>query len=124
MAMAGDVEVVRADNPSPMTGSGTNSYLLHGPDGAVVIDPGPALPAHLAALLAALGGAFLSTASTGLFLDNMTAGRGYIALAALIFAKWRPVPVMPPPRRGGVARPALVLRPADAPGTVCVVALV
>lgn len=57
MAMAGDVGVVRADNPSPMTGSGTNSYLLHGPDGAVVIDPGPALPAHLAALLAALGGA-------------------------------------------------------------------
>ena len=40
-----------AANPSPMTGSGTNSYVLHGPDACVVIDPGPALPAHLAAIL-------------------------------------------------------------------------
>ncbi|MES2433747.1 MAG: MBL fold metallo-hydrolase [Pseudomonadota bacterium] len=38
-----------------MTGTGTNTYVLHGPDGAVVIDPGPALPAHLAAVLAAVG---------------------------------------------------------------------
>lgn len=37
--------------------------------------------------LAGLGGAFLSTASTGLFLDNMTAGRGYIALAILILGR-------------------------------------
>ncbi len=51
---------LRADNPSPMTGTGTNSYLLHGPQGAVVIDPGPDLPAHLAAILAALGGAPLA----------------------------------------------------------------
>ena len=48
---------IRADNPSPMTGSGTNSYVLHGATGAVVIDPGPALPAHLAAIRAALRGA-------------------------------------------------------------------
>ncbi|OYU37599.1 MAG: MBL fold metallo-hydrolase [Pseudorhodobacter sp. PARRP1] len=57
MQAAEGVWQIRADNPGPMTGSGTNSYVLHGPEGAVVIDPGPALPAHLAALRAALRGA-------------------------------------------------------------------
>lgn len=38
-----------------------------------------------------LGGAAL-VADTGIFTDNMTAGRGYIALAALILAGWRPLP--------------------------------
>ena len=41
---------LRAANPSPMTGSGTNTYVLQGATGCVVIDPGPALPAHLAAM--------------------------------------------------------------------------
>jgi len=44
---------VRADNPSPLTGSGTNTWLV-GEGAVTVIDPGPALPAHLEAILAAL----------------------------------------------------------------------
>jgi glyoxylase-like metal-dependent hydrolase (beta-lactamase superfamily II) len=39
--------LVRADNPGPMTLEGTNSWVLHGTAGVVVVDPGPDLPGHL-----------------------------------------------------------------------------
>lgn len=45
-------------------------------------------------LLCGLAGAYLSTAQAAGFGKEMTAGRGYIALAALIFAKWRPIHAM------------------------------
>jgi simple sugar transport system permease protein len=41
-------------------------------------------------LLTGLAGAYLATGLAAGFTKDMTAGRGFIALAALIFAKWRP----------------------------------
>lgn len=46
---------VTANNPSPFTFHGTNSYIV-GKDTLAVIDPGPEDEAHLAALLKAIGG--------------------------------------------------------------------
>jgi general nucleoside transport system permease protein len=42
-------------------------------------------------LMAGIGGAYLSLAYTQLWVDNMTAGRGWIALAMVIFGGWDPV---------------------------------
>ncbi|MEQ5826818.1 ABC transporter permease [Sulfitobacter sp. NFXS29] len=44
----------------------------------------------IAGLLCGVAGAYLSTALQAGFVKDMSAGRGFIALAALIFAKWRP----------------------------------
>ena len=48
----------------------------------------------ITAVLVGIGGAYLSIAQSAGFNNNMSAGRGYIALAALIFAKWRPGPAL------------------------------
>ena len=45
-------------------------------------------------ILCGMAGAYLSTAQAAAFGREMAAGRGYIALAALIFANWRPVHAM------------------------------
>ncbi|WP_246022515.1 MBL fold metallo-hydrolase [Pararhodobacter zhoushanensis] len=47
------LRLVLAPNPSPMTERGTNTYLL-GEGAVTVIDPGPADPAHMAAIMGAL----------------------------------------------------------------------
>jgi simple sugar transport system permease protein len=41
-------------------------------------------------LMAGLAGAFLSLSYTPLWIENMTAGRGWISLALVVFATWRP----------------------------------
>jgi simple sugar transport system permease protein len=45
-------------------------------------------------ILTGIAGAYLSMVQNGGFVKDMTAGKGYIALAALIFAKWKPVNAM------------------------------
>ena len=45
-------------------------------------------------VLCGIAGAYLSIAQNVGFIRDMTAGKGYLALAALIFGKWRPVPAL------------------------------
>ena len=45
-------------------------------------------------VMAGLGGAYLSLAYTPMWIEQMTAGRGWIALALVVFAAWRPLRVL------------------------------
>jgi simple sugar transport system permease protein len=45
-------------------------------------------------LLCGLAGSYLTLAQNAAFSPNMTSGRGFIALAAMIFGKWKPLPTM------------------------------
>ncbi|WLQ15347.1 ABC transporter permease [Hahella aquimaris] len=47
-----------------------------------------------AGILCGFAGAYISSAQNAQFVRDMTAGQGFIALAALIFGKWRPLPVL------------------------------
>lgn len=48
----------------------------------------------LGSMMAGLAGAYLTIAQTHIFADNLTAGRGFIAVALVYFGKWKPMGIM------------------------------
>ena len=57
VALPPGIQLVRALNPGPMTLEGTNTWVLHGSDGVLVVDPGPLDEDHLQAVARACIGA-------------------------------------------------------------------
>ena len=88
------VRRITAPNPGFMTGPGTNTYLLGGGGDIAVIDPGPAIDAHIEAVLAAAGARIRWIFVTHTHLDHSPA-------AALLQAKTGAELLgMPPPPFG------------------------
>jgi glyoxylase-like metal-dependent hydrolase (beta-lactamase superfamily II) len=71
---APNIQLIRAPNPGPMTLDGTNTWLIIDADqGAVVVDPGPAIQSHLDAVLAACGSRLAMIVLTHRHLDHAEA---------------------------------------------------
>lgn len=77
--------LVRADNPSPMTLEGTNTYVLTAGSGNVVVDPGPLLDEHLQAV-AALGPVSATLLTHGHLDHSEAAGRFHEMTGAPVLA--------------------------------------
>jgi ABC-type uncharacterized transport system permease subunit len=76
----------------------TVRYVGENPRGADALGTRVFLTRYLCVIasgvLAALGGSILTLGQTHLFQQNLTAGRGYVALAAVIFGRWNPYGIL------------------------------
>jgi glyoxylase-like metal-dependent hydrolase (beta-lactamase superfamily II) len=71
---APNIQLIRAPNPGPMTLDGTNTWLITDADqGALVVDPGPAIQSHVDAVLAACGSRLVTIVLTHRHLDHAEA---------------------------------------------------
>ncbi|HEY2554379.1 MAG TPA: MBL fold metallo-hydrolase [Candidatus Cybelea sp.] len=117
------VTLVRAPNPSPMTLSGTNSYLLDcGENTALVIDPGPPLQRHVDALIEAASARNATIRHIVLTHGHPDHSAGTAKLAAMTGAVIHAHPAcriahdVDLPLEGELSVNSLQLRTIDAPG--------
>jgi glyoxylase-like metal-dependent hydrolase (beta-lactamase superfamily II) len=94
--VAPGVRRVLAPNPGPMTGPGTNTYLVGGPVPAV-IDPGPDDPAHFDAVMAAAGGDLSAVLVTHTHLDHSPLARRLREATGAPVVAYGPAPSQPTP---------------------------
>jgi glyoxylase-like metal-dependent hydrolase (beta-lactamase superfamily II) len=65
------IQLIRAPNPGPMTLDGTNTWVLTDPEeGALVVDPGPAIEGHIAAIVTACAPRLVMIVLTHRHLDH------------------------------------------------------
>jgi glyoxylase-like metal-dependent hydrolase (beta-lactamase superfamily II)/8-oxo-dGTP pyrophosphatase MutT (NUDIX family) len=90
-----DAHVTRiiAPNPGMMTGPGTNTYLIGG-EQLAVIDPGPAIDSHIAAVLAAGAGRIRLVLCTHTHMDHSPAAQAIKAATGAVVIG-RPAPAQP-----------------------------
>ena len=80
--VAPNVRRLTCDNPSPLTGPGTNTYLIGAPGGPVaVLDPGPGDPAHESTILSSAGGLIAAVLVTHAHLDHSGGAAAFAARA-------------------------------------------
>lgn len=90
VALAPGVWRLTAPNPGYMTGPGTNTYLLGNAEGVTVIDPGPADPDHVAAILAAAPGPIRQILVTHTHSDHSPAAALLRQQADVALLGWAP----------------------------------
>jgi glyoxylase-like metal-dependent hydrolase (beta-lactamase superfamily II) len=100
VAVAPGVRRILAPNPSMMTGPGTNTYLL-GTDQVAVIDPGPDDPAHLDAIVAAVGGTIRWILVTHTHIDHSPLAAMLQAATGASTLGFGPAPSLPVPGLDG-----------------------
>jgi len=79
LAVQPGVRRIVANNPGPMTYYGTNTYLVHGDGGVLIIDPGPDLPEHVDAILRHAGGPICGIGVTHGHSDHVGATAALVA---------------------------------------------
>jgi glyoxylase-like metal-dependent hydrolase (beta-lactamase superfamily II) len=116
------VTLVRAPNPSAMTLSGTNTYIVSHEDDAVVIDPGPDIPRHIDAIVERARSLGVTIRAIALTHGHPDHAPGAAPLAAAIDAPIYAHPASEVERDGDLALDGLfqagsvALRVIDAPG--------
>ena len=93
--VAPGIRRIVAPNPGPMTYWGTNTYLIDGPGGSLLLDPGPDDATHVAAVLAAIGSPIVGILLSHTHHDHLGATAAVRAATGAAVHAWHE-PAAPP----------------------------